>query len=92
MQCYPDYTRCCGIVCMCSYTLVLRESSHSSMLVCPFTLVCGILGQSHIHLRLELITQVTVLFDRKEDKIITDISIQSFSGGSHLSCKTFLSG
>lgn len=50
---------------MYSYTLVLRESSHSSMLVCPFTLVRRILGQSHVHLRLELITQVTVLFGRK---------------------------
>lgn len=56
--------RCCGIVCTCSYTLVLRESGHSSVLVCPFTLVSGILGQSHIHLRLELITQVTVLLGK----------------------------
>lgn len=35
------------------------------MLVCPFTLVSGILRQSHVHLRLKLITQVTVLLGKR---------------------------
>lgn len=44
-----------------TYTLVLWQSSYPSMLVCAFTLVCRVLGQSHINLWLELVAQVAVL-------------------------------
>lgn len=36
------------------------------MLVCTFTLVSRVLGQSHIDLGLELVTQVAVLESRKQ--------------------------
>lgn len=46
---------------LCTYNLVLWQSSYPTMLVCTFTLVSRVLGQSHVDLGLKLITQVTVL-------------------------------
>ena len=46
---------------VCTHVLVLGQTSHSPVLIGAFPLVGGVLGQSHVHLGLELITQVTVL-------------------------------
>ncbi len=62
--------------CVSSYTLVLWESSHSSMLICPFALVGGILGKSHVHLGFKLITQVAVLFHTKDRRRKTELTKQ----------------
>lgn len=44
------------------------------MLVCTFTLVSRVLGQSHIDLGLELITQVAVLQNERTDTTLQQTS------------------
>ena len=51
-----------------THVLVLGQTSHSPVLIGAFPLVGGVLGQSHVHLGLELITQVTVLRGKKQNK------------------------